>query len=63
MDGIARSRSDLICSTTETCRSSVAFSVNAARSYEESHEAVRAIERRIAFYPDRVDAITEGPGS
>ncbi len=34
-------------------------SVNAIWTYEEPHEAVAAIRDYVAFYPDRVDSITE----
>ena len=37
--------------------------VNAVWSYEAPYEAVRAIRDHVAFYPDRVDAIEERPGS
>lgn len=37
--------------------------VNAVWSYEAPYEAVRAIKDHVAFYPDRVDAIEERPGS
>jgi uncharacterized protein (DUF427 family) len=36
-------------------------STNAVWTYENPHEAVAAIEDHVAFYPDRVDAITERP--
>lgn len=35
-----------------------ARSVNAIWSYEDPHPAVAAIKDHVAFYPDRVDAIT-----
>jgi uncharacterized protein (DUF427 family) len=38
-------------------------SVNAVWSYEDPYEAVAAIKDHLAFYPDRVDAITEHPDS
>lgn len=34
-------------------------SVNAIWTYEEPHGAVAAIREYVAFYPDRVDSITE----
>jgi uncharacterized protein (DUF427 family) len=34
-------------------------SVNAVWTYETPHPAVAAIKDHVAFYPDRVDAITE----
>ena len=34
---------------------------NAAWSYEQPYPAVAAIAEHLAFYPDRVDAIEEGP--
>jgi uncharacterized protein (DUF427 family) len=34
-------------------------SVNAIWTYEAPHEAVSAIRDHLAFYPDRVDSITE----
>ena len=34
-------------------------SVNAVWSYAEPYDAVASIKDRLAFYPDRVDAITE----
>ena len=37
-------------------------SVNAVWTYEAAYPAVAAIEDYLAFYPDRVDAIEEGPG-
>ncbi|MDB5556791.1 MAG: hypothetical protein JWL86_6775 [Rhizobium sp.] len=37
--------------------------VNAAWTYEAPHDAVAAIRNHLAFYPDRVDAIEELPGS
>ena len=37
-------------------------SINAVWTYEEPYAAVAAIKDRVAFYPDRVDAIEEGPG-
>jgi uncharacterized protein (DUF427 family) len=37
-----------------------ARAVNAIWSYEAPHDAVAAIEGHLAFYPDRVDAITIG---
>jgi uncharacterized protein (DUF427 family) len=36
--------------------------VNAVWTYEAAYPAVAAIEDHLAFYPDRVDAIEEGPG-
>ena len=36
-------------------------SVNAAWSYEAPHPAVAAIKDHVAFYPNRVDAISETP--
>lgn len=36
-------------------------SVNAVWSYEQPHEAMAAIKDHLAFYPDRVDAITVQP--
>lgn len=38
-----------------------ARSINAVWSYEDPYLAVRAIKDHLAFYPDRVDAIEEGP--
>ena len=38
-------------------------SVNAVWSYKDPYEAVEAIKDHVAFYPDRVDAIEERPGS
>jgi uncharacterized protein (DUF427 family) len=40
-----------------------ARSVNAVWSYEAPFEAVAAIKDHVAFYPDRVDAITEKPAA
>jgi uncharacterized protein (DUF427 family) len=37
-------------------------SVNAVWTYEAPYEAVAAIKDHVAFYPERVDAIEEGPG-
>ena len=37
-------------------------SVNAVWTYEAAYPAVAAIKDHLAFYPDRVDAIEEGPG-
>jgi uncharacterized protein (DUF427 family) len=37
--------------------------VDAVWSYEAPYEAVGAIKDHVAFYPDRVDAIEERPGS
>ena len=37
-----------------------ARTVNAIWSYETPHDAVAAIKDHLAFYPDRVDAITIG---
>jgi len=37
-------------------------SINAVWTYEEPYAAVAAIKGRLAFYPDRVDAIEERPG-
>jgi uncharacterized protein (DUF427 family) len=34
-------------------------SIDAIWTYEDPHEAVSAIRNRLAFYPDRVDAIEE----
>jgi uncharacterized protein (DUF427 family) len=34
-------------------------SVNAIWTYESAHPSVAAIQDHVAFYPDRVDAITE----
>ncbi|MGK9232652.1 DUF427 domain-containing protein [Inquilinus limosus] len=36
--------------------------VNAVWSYEAPYDAVAAIKDHLAFYPDRVDSITEQPG-
>ncbi|MDR6289008.1 MULTISPECIES: DUF427 domain-containing protein [Inquilinus] len=36
-------------------------SANAIWTYEAPHEAVAAIKDHLAFYPDRVDAISEQP--
>jgi uncharacterized protein (DUF427 family) len=36
---------------------------NAAWSYEAPYAAVAVIKDHLAFYPDRVDAIKEGPGA
>jgi len=38
-------------------------SVNAVWSYEDPYSAVTWIKDHLAFYPDRVDAIEEQPGS
>jgi uncharacterized protein (DUF427 family) len=37
-------------------------SINAVWTYEEPYAAVAAIKDRVAFYPDRVDAIEERSG-
>jgi uncharacterized protein (DUF427 family) len=37
-------------------------SINAVWSYEVPYAAVAVIKDRLAFYPDRVDAIEERPG-
>ena len=36
---------------------------NAVWTYEAPHEAVSVIKDHLAFYPDRVEAIEEGPGA
>lgn len=36
--------------------------VNAVWTYEAPYDAVAAIKDHVAFYPDRVDSITEQPG-
>jgi uncharacterized protein (DUF427 family) len=38
-------------------------SINAVWTYEDPYSAVMAIKDHLAFYPDRVDAIEERPGS
>jgi uncharacterized protein (DUF427 family) len=39
-----------------------ARALNAVWSYEAPYPAVAAIKEHLAFYPDRVDSITEQPG-
>jgi uncharacterized protein (DUF427 family) len=38
-------------------------SINAVWTYEDPYSAVMSIKDHLAFYPDRVDAIEERPGS
>jgi uncharacterized protein (DUF427 family) len=38
-------------------------SINAVWTYEDPYPAVMSIKDHLAFYPDRVDAIEERPGS
>jgi uncharacterized protein (DUF427 family) len=40
-----------------------ARAINAVWTYEAPYDAVAAIRNRLAFYPDRVDAIEERPES
>jgi uncharacterized protein (DUF427 family) len=37
--------------------------INAVWTYEAPYDAVAAIRNQLAFYPDRVDALEERPGS
>ena len=37
-------------------------SINAVWTYETPYAAVAAVKHRVAFYPERVDAIEERPG-